>query len=201
MSHRAVRWGILVYSSLNGEPMTTQPRAQLLQTLRTRFADNPHRHEGIAWEAVSARLEGAPGALSALREMEVTGGEPDVIGQDAAAGHFLFADCSPESPRGRRSLCYDGEALRARKEHKPVGSATEMAAAMGIELLGEAEYRRLQQLGPLDTKTSSWISTPQDIRALGGALFGDRRYGRVFVYHNGAESYYAARGFRGLLRV
>ena len=181
--------------------MTTQLRAQLLQTLRTRFANNPHRHEGVAWEAVSARLERSPAALGALREMEATGGEPDVIGHDAAAGHVVFADCSPESPRGRRSLCYDGEALRARKAHKPGGSAMEMAAAMGIELLGEEEYRTLQRLGPLDTKTSSWINTPADIRALGGALFGDRRFGRVFVYHNGAESYYAARGFRGLLRV
>ena len=148
-----------------------------------------------------ATLEGNPGALKALREMEVTGGEPDVIGRDRDAGRYTFCDCSAESPAGRRSVCYDREALESRKEHKPKGSAVEMAAAMGIDLLTEEQYRELQKLGEFDTKTSSWIRTPSDVRALGGALFCDRRYGRVFMYHNGAQSYYAARGFRGSLRV
>lgn len=147
------------------------------------------------------RLESIPAALKVLAEMEASGGEPDVIGQDTATGQFIFCDCSPESPAGRRSLCFDDEALNARKENKPRGSAAGLAEAMGVELLSEEQYRALQQLGEFDTKTSSWVATPEDIRSLGGALFCDRRYGKVFVYHNGAQSYYAARGFRGLLRV
>jgi hypothetical protein len=181
--------------------MKAQEREQLLRTLKARFEKRPHRHKGIEWSKVQANLNAAPAALEALHEMEATGGEPDVIGHDAAAGQYWFCDCSAESPAGRRSLCYDREALASRKEHKPAGSAVEMAAAMGIELLTEQQYRLLQQLGEFDTKTSSWVLTPQDMRALGGALFCDRRYGKVFVYHNGAPSYYAARGFRGLLRV
>ncbi len=173
----------------------------LLQTLQARFEKNPRRHAGIAWADVRAKLEGNPRAVKTLREMEDTGGEPDVIGQDAKTGEFIFCDCSPESPAGRRSTCYDAEALSARKENKPLNSAAGMAAAMGVELLTEDQYRELQKLGEFDTKTSSWIATPGDVRALGGALFCDRRYGQVFTYHNGAQSYYAARGFRGLLRV
>ncbi len=163
--------------------------------------EDMHRHAGIAWAKVQARLEGNPDSLGSLQEMEATGGEPDVIGQDQEADHFTFCDCSPESPTGRRSTCYDLEARESRKEHKPEDSAVEMAAAMGIDLLTEERYRELQKLGGFDTKTSSWIRTPPDVRALGGAFFCDRRYGKVFVYHNGAQSYYAARGFRGSLRV
>jgi len=159
------------------------------------------RHAGIAWKAVQARLEGNVAALESLHAMESTGGEPDVIGRDGTSGEFVFVDCSPESPIGRRSTCFDAEARKARKENAPKASALEMSAAMGIELLTEAQYRELQQLGEFDLKTSSWIATPPDVRALGGSLFCDRRYGRVFVYHNGAQSYYAARGFRGSLRV
>jgi hypothetical protein len=159
------------------------------------------RHEGCAWAEVLARLEGRLAALESLGAMEASGGEPDVTGQDRATGRISFCDCSAESPPGRRSLCYDREALDSRKEHKPDGSAVDAAAAMGIDLLTEDQYRQLQRLGEFDTRTSSWIATPHDIRALGGALFCDRRYGQVFVYHNGAQSYYAARGFRGLLRV
>jgi len=173
---------------------------ELIQALQARFEKNMHRHKGIAWDKVRARLDGNPGALKALREMEKTGGEPDVIGQDGKSG-YIFCDCSPESPAGRRSLCYDREALDARKENKPKGSAIEMAAAMGVELPTEEQYRELQKLGEFDKTTSSWILTPADVRALGGSLFCDRRYGKVFVYHNGAQSYYAARGFRGILRV
>lgn len=176
-------------------------RAGLLETLRLRFAKHPQRHPGVAWDAVLARFETNAAALGALGEMEASGGEPDVIGRDAATGGYVFCDCAPESPAGRRSLCYDRDALDARKEHKPAGSAVERAAAMGVDLLTEEHYRELQRLGEFDTKTSSWIATPADVRALGGALFCDRRYGRVFVYHNGAQSYYAARGFRGRLRV
>jgi hypothetical protein len=174
---------------------------ELLQTLQARFEKNMHRHKGVAWVEVQARFESNPNALRSLRAMEETGGEPDVIGQDKESGHFTFCDCSPESPTGRRSVCYDREALDSRKEHKPQNSAVEMAAEMGIELLTEEQYRELQKLGKFDTKTSNWIKTPPDVRSLGGALFGDYRYGKVFVYHNGAQSYYAARGFRGLLRV
>ena len=181
--------------------MKTKEREELLRALKARFEENMHRHAGIAWADVRTRLEGSPGALRSLREMEATGGEPDVIGQDGETDHYTFCDCAEESPVGRRSFCYDREALESRKEHKPQGSAVEMAAEMGIDLLTEEQYRRLQELGEFDTKTSSWIKTPSDVRALGGALFCDRRYGKVFVYHNGAQSYYAARGFRGLLRV
>ena len=181
--------------------MKAQERNKLLQSLKSRFENNPDRHEKIAWEKVVARVEATPGVLKALSQMESSGGEPDVIGQDRATGRFIFCDCSAESPQGRRSLCYDGEALKSRKENKPQGSAVQLAASMGVELLSEEQYRALQQLGEFDTKTSSWIATPADVRKLGGALFCDRRYGKVFVYHNGAQSYYAARGFRGLLRV
>jgi hypothetical protein len=180
--------------------MKAQEREKLLQALKVRFETNMHRHKGIAWDKVRAELERNPEALRSLREMELTGGEPDVIGRDREAG-YTFCDCSAESPVGRRSVCYDREALESRKENKPKGSAVEMAAAMGIELLTEEQYRELQKLGEFDTKTSSWVRTPPDVRALGGALFCDRRYGKVFVYHNGAQSYYAARGFRGTLRV
>lgn len=188
-----------------GEPTATTMKAReqkdLLQALEARFNGNMQRHIGIAWAEVRAKLDGNPAALRPLREMEVTGGEPDVIGRDKKTGHFIFCDCSPESPIGRRSACYDAEALESRKENKPAGSAVETAAAMGIDLLTEEQYRELQKLGEFDTKTSSWVRTPSDVRALGGALFCDRRYGKVFVYHNGAQSYYAARGFRGSVRV
>ena len=176
-------------------------RDQLLRALQDRFEKNMHRHAKLAWAKVLVRLDASPGAVQSLGLMEETGGEPDVIGLDTPTGQFLFCDCSPETPSGRRSLCYDNEALAARKENKPAGSAVDMADRMGIELLTEEQYRGLQQLGEFDMKTSSWVSTPKDVRALGGALFCDRRYGRVFTYHNGAQSYYAARGFRGLLRV
>lgn len=181
--------------------MNAKEREELLRTLKARFEKNAHRHVGIAWAEVRARLEGNPEALRSLREMEVTGGEPDVIAQNKETRQLTFCDCAPESPIGRRSACYDGEALGSRKENKPASSAVEMAVAMGIDLLTEEEYRALQKLGEFDTKTSSWVKTPPDFRALGGALFCDRRYGKVFVYHNGAQSYYAARGFRGSLRV
>lgn len=181
--------------------MKAQERDELLRALKARFEKNMHRHEGVAWAEVQARLENNPGAVKSLRAMEATGGEPDVIGQDKKTGHFTFCDCSVESPADRRSLCYDRAALDSRKENKPQGSAVEMAAEMGIDLLTEEQYRELQKLGEFDMKTSSWVRTPPDVRSLGGALFCDRRYGRVFVYHNGAQSYYAARGFRGLLSV
>ena len=181
-------------------PLKAAERDGLLGTLRARFDKNMQRHRGIAWADVESRLQREPAALQSLHAMEESGGEPDVIGRDAS-GRITFCDCATESPGGRRSLCYDREALDARKEAKPTGSAVEMAEAMGIELLGEEEYRQLQQLGEFDLKTSSWIRTPDDIRSLGGALFCDRRYGKVFTYHNGAQSYYAARGFRGRLRV
>lgn len=180
--------------------MKAQERDELLRALKARFEKNMHRHPGVAWAEVEARLESNPGALKSLHAMEASGGEPDVIGR-TKAGHFTFCDCSAESPAGRRSLCYDRGALDARKENKPQGSAVDMAAEMGIGLLTEEQYRELQKLGDFDTKTSSWVETPPDVRALGGALFCDRRYGRVFVYHNGAQSYYAARGFRGSLSV
>lgn len=182
-------------------PMKTAEREALLQALQARFQKHMKRHPGLAWAQVRARLEAAPAALARLHEMEASGGEPDVIGHDAATGEITFCDCAAESPTGRRSLCYDRAALDARKENKPAGSAVERAAAMGIELLDEQQYRALQALGEFDSKTSSWIATPADVRGLGGALFCDRRYGRVFTYHNGAPSYYAARGWRGLLRV
>lgn len=176
-------------------------REELLETLQARFESHPDRHQGISWDEVRTRLKAKPAKLRSLHEMEVSGGEPDVVGRDAKSGEFLFVDCSPETPKGRTSVCFDREALESRKEHKPKDSAVEMAAAMGIELLDEAQYRELQTVGKFDTKTSSWVKTPADIRALGGALFCDRRFGHVFVYHNGAESYFGARGFRGLLRV
>jgi Protein of unknown function (DUF4256) len=181
--------------------MNAQARDQLFRSLNSRFGKNLYPRKGHTWESVLARLEGSPSAPGSLAAMEVSGGEPDVIGYDEATGKYIFCDCSAESPSGRRSLCYDREALNPRKENKPQGSAVEAAAAMGIELLTQQQYRELQQLGEFDTKTSSWVATPADIRSLGGALFCDRRYGKVFVYHNGAQSYYAARGFRGLLRV
>lgn len=176
-------------------------RGGLLQTLQKRFDANTGRHKSIAWKAVLARLDAVPDKVWSLSEMERTGGEPDVIAIDKATGVVVFCDCSPESPAGRRNLCYDRAALVSRKEHRPAGSVMDMAADMGIEVLDEKQYRTLQELGTFDTRTQSWITTPLDIRELGGALFCDRRYGHVFVYHNGAESYYAARGFRGLLRV
>ncbi|MEX2049108.1 MAG: DUF4256 domain-containing protein [Gemmatimonadota bacterium] len=176
-------------------------REEILATLKTRFDENPRRHEGLRWTELLARLEGLPDKLWSLNEMERSGGDADVIGRDAQTKEYLFVDCSPQSPSGRRSLCYDRAALEARKEHKPKASAVETAAAMGAVLLTEEQYRRLQQLGEFDTKTSSWLLTPPDIRKLGGAIFGDCRYGTVFMYHNGAESYYAARGFRCMLRV
>ena len=174
---------------------------ELLAILQARFDRHTHRHPDIAWADVRARLEGRPEALQVLAGMEDTGGEPDVVGLDAATGRIAFCDCAAESPGGRRSICYDGEALAARKEHKPKTSAAEMARELGVELLTEAQYHGLQALGEFDTRTSSWLATPPEVRARGGALFGDRRYGRVFVYHNGAESYYAARGFRGWFAV
>lgn len=176
-------------------------REELLDTLQERFEKNMNRHDGVAWSAVLARLEANPGKLWSLFEMERTGGEPDVVGHDETTGEYIFYDCAAESPKGRRSLCYDRKAWESRKEAKPGDTALDMAAAMGIELLSEAQYRALQQLGEFDTKTSSWVTTPTDIRQRGGALFCDRRFDHVFLYHNGAESYYAARGFRGCLRV
>ena len=173
----------------------------LLKTLKTRFEKNSRRHPGIAWAAVEARLEAAAARIQALSEMERTGGEPDVIGQDPQTGELIFCDCAAESPAGRRSLCFDRQALDARKENKPAGNAIGMASEIGIEMLSEQQYRELQTLGEFDRKTSSWVKTPAAIRELGGALFCDRRYDHVFVYHNGAESYYAARGFRGRLKV
>jgi hypothetical protein len=181
--------------------MKAAAKKELIAALGERFEAHPERHTGIDWSAVKQRIEASSAKLDTLGEMERTGGEPDVIGFDKKAGGFLYCDCSAESPDGRRSLCFDGEALEARKKNKPAGSATDMAATIGIDLLTEAQYRALQKLGEFDTKTSSWIQTPTDVRALGGALFCDRRYDTVFVYHNGAESYYAARGFRGLLVV
>lgn len=181
--------------------MTAQERTALLAALQRRFEQHRHRHAHAAWREVLPRLEASPAALKALAAMESSGGEPDVIGIEAGTGRLLWCDCSAESPAGRRSLCFDDEALEARKENKPAGSALGWARERGVELLSEAQYHALQQLGEFDLKTSSWLATPADLRAHGGALFGDRRYGRVFVYHNGAQSYYAARGFRALLQV
>jgi hypothetical protein len=181
--------------------LSSKQREELLETLQARFERNMNRHPGLAWAKVQAKLEANAKKLSSLHEMERTGGEPDLIGHDQTTGEFIFYDCSADSPKGRRSLCYDRAALDSRKEHKPGGCALEMASTMGIEILTEQQYRALQKLGEFDTKTSSWVKTPPEIRQLGGALFCDRRYDTVFLYHNGAESYYAARGFRGLLKV
>lgn len=185
----------------NDGELTPQQQAELLGVLKARFENNRDRHPGLDWAKVRAKLEADPNKLRSLREMERTGGEPDVVGHDKKAGDYIFYDCSPESPKGRRSVCYDREGLESRKEARPDNSAVDMAAEMGIEILTEEHYRELQRFGPFDTKTSSWLETPTAIRELGGALFGDHRYGAVFVYHNGAQSYYAARAFRGSLRV
>jgi len=181
--------------------LSSEQREELLNVLKVRFEKNMNRHKGLVWANVQAKLETNPEKLWSLNEMERTGGEPDVVGHDKKTGEYIFYDCSAESPKGRRSFCYDHEALEARKEHKPENSAIQMAADIGIEILTEEQYRELQKLGKFDTKTSSWIKTPDDIRKLGGAIFCDRRYNTVFVYHNGAESYYAVRGFRGSLKV
>lgn len=181
--------------------MQAKQREELLSALKVRFEKNMNRHAGLEWAKVQARLEVNTEKLRSLHEMETTGGEPDVVGHDKKTGEYVFYDCSAESPKGRRSICYDREGLESRKEHKPKNNALDMAAAMGIELLTEDQYRELQKLGEFDTKTSSWVKTPPSIRKLGGALFCDRRYDHVFVYHNGAPSYYAVRGFRGSLRV
>jgi hypothetical protein len=185
----------------NKKDLSPKQREELLRTLKVRFEKNMNRHQGLEWAQVQAKLEADAEGLWSLNEMERTGGEPDVVGRDKKTDEYIFCDCSSESPKGRRSVCYDREALEARKEHKPKDGAMDMAAAMGVELLTEEEYRALQKLGKFDTKTSNWVKTPSDIRKLGGALFCDRRFDIVFVYHNGAESYYAARGFRGSLRV
>ena len=181
--------------------LSTEQREKMLKTLKTRFFDNMVRHKNLEWQNIQARLESDEVKLWSLSEMERTGGEPDVVGHDKTTDEYIYNDCSPESPEGRRSLCYDREAWESRKKYKPENNCTDVAAAMGIELLTEEQYRELQKLGPFDQKTSSWLSTPPAIRKLGGAIFGDFRYGNVFVYHNGAESYYAARGFRGSLRI
>lgn len=181
--------------------LSPERRKELLAALQARFEKNGGRHPGLEWGQVAARLEASPAKLWSLGEMEATGGEPDVVGRDGKTGEYVFVDCSPETPKGRVSVCYDREALDSRKEHKPKTSVMDLAEAMGIEVLTEADYFELQKLGAFDQKTSSWVKTPAEIRELGGALYGDRRYGRIFVGHNGAQSYYAARGFRGSLRV
>lgn len=187
--------------STNKKSLPSAQQQELLGVLKKRFEKNKSRHKGISWDEVEAKLKADAAKFWSLNEMEVTGGEPDVVGYDKKSGEYVFYDCSAESPKERRSVCYDGEALESRKEHKPADSAIEMAAAMGVELLTEVQYRELQQLGDFDLKTSSWLQTPSAIRELGGAIFADKRYNHVFVYHNGASSYYAARGFRGALRV
>lgn len=181
--------------------LSPDQREELLKVLKSRFEKNTHRHKGIDWAKIQAKLDTNAGKLWSINEMEKTGGEPDVVGYDSKTSEFIFCDCSVESPKGRRSICYDHEALESRKEHKLANSAVEMAADMGIQILTEEEYRNLQKLGKFDTKTSSWVKTPTEIRKLGGAIFCDCRYDHVFTYHNGAESYYAARGFRGMLKV
>ena len=181
--------------------LSSKEREELLKTIKRRFEKNMNRHKGIEWAKVEAKLEANAGELRSINEMEETSGEPDVLGYDENTDEYLFYDCAPESPKGRKSICYDRQALDSRKEHKPQTSAMDMASAMGVEILTEADYREFQKLGDFDTKTSSWIITPSDIRKPGGALFCDRRYNTIFVYHNGAQSYYAARGFRGALRV
>jgi hypothetical protein len=186
---------------MSKKQLAREQREELLSALKTRFEKNLNRHKNLEWAEVQAKLEANPEKLWSLYEMERTGGEPDVVGFDKMSGEYIFYDCSAESPKNRRSVCYDREALDSRKENKPENNAVDMAADMGIELLTEEQYRELQKLGDFDTKTSSWVKTPSDIRNLGGALYCDRRYGKVFVYHNGASSYYAGRGFRGSLRV
>lgn len=186
---------------MKAKPLKPAQRAELLTTLQARFEQSMHRHKGLEWAAVQAKLEANADQLSSLHAMEETGGEPDVVGYDKKTGEFAFFDCSAETPEGRRNVCYDRAALNARKEFKPKNSAMDLAAAMGIEMLTEQQYRQLQELGEFDTKTSSWLHTPAEVRARGGAIFGDRRYDRVFVYHNGAQSYYQGRGFRGSLKV
>lgn len=181
--------------------MKAKQREELLGSLQARFENNMHRHKGLEWAEVRAKLEASADKLWSLNEMDRTGGEPDVVGHDKKTGEYIFHDCSAETPKGRRSVCYDREGLESRKAHKPENNAIDMAAAMGIELLSEQQYRELQKLGEFDTKTSSWVKTPPEIRKLGGALFCDRRYGHVFVYHNGAQSYYSSRAFRGSLTV
>lgn len=183
------------------KPSSPEEPEKLLGTLKARFEQNMGRHAGIDWAKVEARVAAKPDKLRSLHAMEETGGEPDVVGQDKKSGEFLFVDCAPQSPKGRTSLCYDQEALDSRKEFKPKNSAMALAASMGVEILTEEQYQQLQQLGEFDTKSSTWLKTPPEIRKLGGAIYGDRRFGRVFVYHNGAESYYSGRGFRGYLRV
>ncbi len=185
----------------NNKKISPAQQEELLHILKVRFEKNINRHKGIKWADVEKKLEANAGKVWSLNEMELTGGEPDVIDYDKKKDEYIFCDCAAETPKGRRSICYDGDARESRKEHKPKSSATEMAAEIGIELLSEEQYRQLQELGDFDTKTSSWVKTPDAIRELGGALFCDRRYDHVFVYHNGAESYYAARAFRGLLKV
>jgi hypothetical protein len=185
----------------NKKELSTEQTEELIGTLKTRFEKNMNRHKGLEWTKVLEKLEGNPEKLWSLDEMEVTGGEPDVVGFDDKTGEYIFYDCSPESPKERRSYCYDRKALDARKANKPDNSAMDAASEMGIEILNEQQYHELQQLGQFDTKTSSWLTTPPEIRKHGGAIFGDYRYGKVFIYHNGADSYYAARGFRGSLRV
>ncbi len=185
----------------NKKELSVQKTQDLLHILKTRFEKNMDRHKDLDWARIEEKLKENPAKLGQLNEMESTGGEPDVVAHDKSTGEYIFYDCSPESPKARRSVCYDREGLESRKEHKPKNNAVDMAAAMGIELLNEEQYRKLQQLGNFDSKTSSWLKTPPPIRKLGGAIFGDFRYDHVFVYHNGAQSYYAARGFRGMLRV
>ncbi|MCC6147108.1 MAG: DUF4256 domain-containing protein [Anaerolineaceae bacterium] len=185
----------------NRKELSPEQREEILRTLQARFEENMSRHKGLDWAAVQAKLEANPEKLWSLNEMEKTGGEPDVVDQDKKTGGIIFYDCSAESPEGRRNVCYDREALESRKEAKPEDAAIDMASAMGIEILTEEQYQELQKLGNFDTKTSSWLKTPPDIRKLGGAIFADRRYGHVFIYHNGAQSYYAVRAFRGLLKV
>ena len=185
----------------NKKQLSTEETSALIKVLKERFEKNKSRHNGIEWSKVEAKLEASPEKLWSLNEMERTGGEPDVVGYDTKTGEYIFYDCSPESPKDRRSFCYDQQALDSRKEHKPKDSAVNAAAQMGIEILTEEQYRELQQLGNFDLKTSSWIKTPAEIRKLGGSIFCDRRYNTVFLYHNGAESYYAARGFRGILKI
>jgi hypothetical protein len=186
---------------MNKTELSPKGMEDLLNTLQMRFGQNPHRHVGLEWSAVQVKLDTQPEKLWTLNEMEKTGGEPDVVGFDGKTDEFIFMDCSAESPVGRRSLCYDRQALESRKTNRPESNVMDAAAAMGVEVLTEGQYRILQELGEFDRKTSSWLKTPSEVRALGGAIFGDRRYDRVFIYHNGAESYYGARGFCGLLRV